>query len=105
MTAFFIGDLYPPVALLTIAVPELASVDWLLLLALPFPAFAAGAGWGALLPLPTPDDELLDDEAVTGLDAVARVDLAFSTIFVKRPAVPLAGGGPMDLYGETGLAR
>jgi hypothetical protein len=46
ITVFFTGDLVGAVLLVTTVVPELVSVDWLLLLALPFPGFAF-ATWGA----------------------------------------------------------
>lgn len=39
ITVFFTGDLAGPVVLVTTVVPELVSVDWLLLLALPFRLF------------------------------------------------------------------
>jgi hypothetical protein len=104
ITVFLTGDLVGAVVFVTTVVPELASVDWLLLLALPLAAFAA-APWGAFLPLPAPAVELADDEAVVFPAAVARVDFAFSTIFVKMPAAPPVTGGPMGFKGDTGLAR
>lgn len=43
ITVFFTGDLFKDAAFVTTAVPELVLVDWLLLLALPFPTFGAAA--------------------------------------------------------------
>jgi hypothetical protein len=103
ITAFLTGDLVDGAALVTTVVPELVSVDWLLLLALPFAAFDDPAPWVAFLARPVAAAELPDDEAVTFLAAVARVDLAFSTIFVKMPAAP--PGGPMGFKGDICLAR
>jgi hypothetical protein len=104
ITVFFTGDLVGAVVFVTTVVPELVSVDWLLLLALPFRFFTVTA-WGTFLPFPAPAVELADDEAVVFLAAVARVDLAFSTMFVRIPAAPPAIVGPTGFSGDTGLAR
>ncbi len=104
-TVFFAGDLVGAVVLVTRVVPELVSVDWLLLLTLPLRPFTAAGSWYAFLPRPAPAVELADDEAVVFLAAVARVDLAFSTIFVRIPAAPPAIVGPTGFSGDMGLAR
>ncbi len=43
ITASFTGDLFEGALLIMTVVPELVSVDWLLLLALPFPIFGTAA--------------------------------------------------------------
>lgn len=101
-TVLFTGE----AAFRTTVVPELASVVWLVLLALFLPALGAGAAAvAALVPLPVAAVELADEEAVTFRDAVARVDFAFSTMFVRILAVPPAVVGTISFSGETGLAR
>ena len=100
-TVLFTGE----AALRTTVVPELASVVWLVLLVLFLPALGAGAAAAALVPLPLAAVELADEEAVTFRDAVARVDFAFSTMFVRILAAPPAVVGTIGFSGEMGLAR
>jgi hypothetical protein len=100
-TVLFTGE----AALRTTVVPELVSVVWLVLLPLFLPALATGTAAAALVPLPVAAVELADEEAVTFRDAVARVDFAFSTMFVRILTAPPAVVGTIGFSGEMGLAR
>lgn len=96
--AFFVGA---GTGFLTI-VALLDSLLSLIVLALPLPTVGADAGGAALLPLPAAGAAF---SAVTFLAAPARVDFAFSTIFVRIPAAPPEGTGAVGLSGEIGRAR
>lgn len=101
---FFTGAFFGAVAFIIIAVPELASLDSLPLLALFFPAFRVAAARGALFPLPAPIVES-EDEDLTFLAAVERVDFALPTMLVKIPTALVTGTGPVGLSGDIGLVN
>jgi len=99
--AFFAGA---GTGFLTI-VALLLSLLSLIVLALPRPAVGAEVAGAALRPLPAPAAAGAGFSAVTFLVAPARVDFAFSTMFVNIPAAPPVGTGADGLSGETGRAR
>ena len=83
----------------------LLSLLSLIVLALPRPTVGAEAVGAARLPLPAPAAAGAGFSAVTLRVAPARVDFAFSTMFVNIPAAPPDGTGADGLSGETGRAR
>ena len=99
--AFFAGA---GTGFLTI-VALLLSLLSLIALALPRPTVGAEVAGAALRPLPAPAAAGAGFSAVTFLVAPARVDFAFSTMFVNIPAAPPVGTGADGLSGETGRAR
>lgn len=104
ITVLFGGAFFATAALVT-TVPELPLLVSLLVLTLPLPAFRATGAAAVLFPLPTPADELPDDDAVTVRAAAPRVAFAFSTIFVKMLAAPPPVLGAVGFKGETGRDR
>jgi hypothetical protein len=102
ITVLFTGDPCVTVFLTTV-VPELVSVDWLLLLTLPFPVLEDAAAGGALVPRPPVPIELAEEEAVTFRAAVVRVAFARSTMFVRILLAPPAKAGGCGFRGDTGL--
>ena len=83
----------------------LASLESLIVLALPLPTLGAGAGAGAAVLLPRPAPVVLAGSVGFRAAVPPRVDLAFSTMFVRIPAAPSAGVGATGFNGDTGRAR
>jgi hypothetical protein len=79
----------------------LASLESLIVLALPRPTLGADAGGAARFPRPAPVAVLA---SVAFRVAAPRVVLVFSTIPVRIPAAPPTGVGATGLRGETGRA-
>ena len=89
---------------LTTTVPALASLESLVVLALPLPTFGAAAGAAVLFPRPAPT-AAVEADSVGFRAPVVREDLALSTMFVRIPAAPPAGTGAAGFSGDTGRAK
>jgi hypothetical protein len=105
ITVLFTGAFLTGAAFFTMVVELLASLDSLILLALPFPTLGAGAETGALLPLPAPAAELAVDEVVTLRPTLVRVDFAFSTMLVSIAAAPPWMLGADGFSGDIGRVK
>jgi len=102
ITVLLAGSFFAATGFLTI-VPLLASLESLIVLALPLATLGADAGAGATVLLPRPTPVVFAGSA--GFRVAARVDLAFSTMLVSIPAAPPAGVGATGLKGDIGRAR